>query len=450
MSVHLGSSHSTLLKIFLIGAIVLILQLPLSMLGNLMLERVELREAAYTKVASGWGGELTVGGPMLVIPTEYRALENGVARSYRESVYVLPKLLDVAAIAQQEAQPRYVGIYSVPVFIADFKLTASFDLDAQLPVIADRYPDRTILWQQASLRVPVNELRSLRQLSGVRFDDAAINFTPIRATAGLGGLETPLQLQDGKLRGVHRFEMHLKMAGSRALSVLPLGSTTTVSMQSDWPHPSFQGEFLPAQREITDQGFRASWQVLELNRSFGQVFTESQLEGNALASSALGVGMHQSIDVYQRGERAIKYAALFIALTFLTFFAWEHLSRSRLHPLQYLLVGLALSIFYLLLIALSEHIAFVLAYWSAALALVALIGAYLAGALRAHRRGAVAGGAMALVYGILYALVISEDYALLMGAIVLFAILGAVMLATRHVDWYTSQVEGETTGNETA
>jgi inner membrane protein len=134
---------------------------------------------------------------------------------------------------------------------------------------------------------------------------------------------------------------------------------------------------------------------------------------------------------------------LFIALTFLTFFAWEHLTRSRLHPLQYLLVGLALSIFYLLLIALSEHIAFVLAYWAAAAALVGLIGAYLAGALRARRRGAAAGAIMALVYGVLYMLVISEDYALLMGASVLFVILGAVMLATRHVDWYRPAAAGD-------
>ncbi|NJO13287.1 MAG: cell envelope integrity protein CreD, partial [Gammaproteobacteria bacterium] len=152
-----------------------------------------------------------------------------------------------------------------------------------------------------------------------------------------------------------------KLAGSREVMVIPVGSTTQVRMQSDWPHPSFQGAFLPAQRAITANGFDARWQVLALNRSYGQVFSESQLEPETLLTSALGTSLHQAIDVYQRGERATKYAALFIALTFLTFFAWEHLSRSRLHPLQYLLVGLALSIFYLLLIALSEHIAFVLA-----------------------------------------------------------------------------------------
>lgn len=435
MQVNLGSSMSTTLKIFLIGVIVLILQIPLTMLGGLMRERVQLREEAYDKVARGWGGALRIGGPMLVIPTQYQVIENSVTKTYREPVYVLPRQLDVSVAAMQESEPRYVGIYRVPVFIADFKVSASFDLGAQLPLVAARYPDRTLLWQQATLRVPVNSLQSLRQLTQASFSEVPLSFSPVTGQGILTGLEAPLSL-DSTAHGQRSFELQMKMAGSRELSVLPLGSTTQVRMQSDWPHPSFQGAFLPAQRTIDDGGFDARWQVLELNRSYGEVFAESDSGADSVLQSALGVGLHQTVDVYLRGERAIKYAILFIALTFLTFFAWEQLSQLRLHPLQYLLVGLALSIFYLLLIALSEHVSFLLAYWSAASALVALIGIYLAGALRARRRGILAGGAMALVYGILYALVLSEDYALLMGAIVLFIILGAVMVATRHVNWY--------------
>lgn len=152
--------------------------------------------------------------------------------------------------------------------------------------------------------------------------------------------------------------------------------------------------------------------------------------------SAFGLGIYQTIDIYQRGERAIKYAILFIALTFLTFFAWEQLTATRLHPLQYLLVGLALSMFYLLLIALSEHVAFVIAYAIAAVSLVVLIGVYMAGALDSKVRGTAVAGAMALIYGVLYVLVLSEDYALLLGAVALFVALGAVMLVTRKLNWY--------------
>jgi len=162
-----------------------------------------------------------------------------------------------------------------------------------------------------------------------------------------------------------------------------------------------------------------------------------------LSESSFGVGLFQSVDVYQRAERAVKYAVLFIALTFLTLFAWEQVTRNRLHPLQYLLVGLALSMFYLLLIALSEHIAFVIAYVVAAASLVMLIGTYIAGALRSSRRGLVAGGAMSLIYGLLYMLVLSEDYSLLLGAIILFVALAAVMLATRRFDWYQTRTEEE-------
>ena len=161
------------------------------------------------------------------------------------------------------------------------------------------------------------------------------------------------------------------IAGSRDLSLLPLGSTTTLQLHSNWPHPSFYGAFLPAERTITAEGFDARWQVLELNRSYRQAFSEEEVNESVLDESAFGVGLYQTVDVYQRGERAVKYALLFIALTFLTFFAWEQVTRNPLHPLQYLLIGLALSIFYLLLIALSEHISFAVAYVAAAVALVA-------------------------------------------------------------------------------
>jgi inner membrane protein len=176
--------------------------------------------------------------------------------------------------------------------------------------------------------------------------------------------------------------------------------------------------------------------VLELNRPYGQAWMDGEVTDAMLKDSAIGIGLYQAVDAYQRAERAIKYGLLFIALTFLTFFAWEQLSGLRLHPLQYLLVGLALSMFYVLLIALSEHVRFLVAYAIAAVALVTLMGVYIAGALRSARRGVAVGTAMSVVYGLLYTLILSEDYALLLGAITLFAALAAVMVATRKIDWY--------------
>jgi len=278
-------------------------------------------------------------------------------------------------------------------------------------------------------------VRSLREVTQASFGGRALELGPA-GPAVYRGIETPIDLDPPAEGASSAFEFRTVIAGSRDLSILPLGSKTTLQLHSNWPHPSFHGAFLPAEHTITAAGFDARWQVLELNRSYRQLWSEFELSEGALQESSFGVGLYQAVDVYQRVERAVKYALLFIALTFLTFFAWEQVTRNPMHPLQYLLIGLALSLFYLLLIALSEHISFIAAYVTAAVALALLIGVYIAGALRSSMRGTVAGVAMSGVYALLYALVLSEDYALLLGAIVLFVALAAVMLVTRRVDWY--------------
>jgi len=319
------------------------------------------------------------------------------------------------------------------VYLADLQFKGEFEFAALQPLL-DR-PGVTYLWHESRLRLPVSEVRSLREVSVASFAGQTVKLGP--AQPGVyRGIEARVDLTELAKTASAAFEFHTVTAGSRDLSLLPLGSTTTLAMHSNWPHPSFHGAFLPAERTITADGFDARWQVLELNRSYRQAFSEEEVDESALQQSAFGVAVYQAVDVYQRSERAVKYALLFIALTFLTFFAWEQITRNPLHPLQYLMIGLALSIFYLLLIALAEHISFAAAYLSAAVALVALIGVYVAGALRSSLRGAVAGVAMSGVYALLYALVLSEDYALLLGAIVLFVALAAVMLVTRRVDWY--------------
>ncbi|MBM0105526.1 cell envelope integrity protein CreD [Steroidobacter sp. S1-65] len=425
-------------KAALIGVIVLVLLIPLTMLRGVVTERAGLREQAYQRVAEGWGGELTAGGPMLVVPTERRVIVDDKERLMRRDVYLLPATLSADVDVKLEPQPRHVGIYAVPVFLSTLRLQGEFDLST-LRAHAEQ-SDVTYLWSQSRLRLPISSVRSLREIRHANFAGQPMKLGP--ATPGLhGGIEALVDLTQLHQRASAAFDLATIIAGSRAVSILPLGSVTTVSLNSDWPHPSFQGAFLPVERNISDRGFQARWQVLELNRSYGQVWHEDEVKEATLMQSAFGVSLFQPVDIYQRGERAVKYAVLFIALTFLTFFAWEQVTRNRLHPLQYLLVGLALSMFYLLLIALSEHIAFALAYVVAAAALVLLIGSYLAGALRSTQRGVIAGGAMTLVYGLLYMLMLSEDYSLLLGSIILFVALAGVMLTTRRVDWYRLRSE---------
>ena len=341
--------------------------------------------------------------------------------------------VDVGVRRRSPREPRRVGIYEVPVYLSTVRLQGDFDfnaLKAQLDTTEETY-----LWSQSRLRLPISSVRSLREVQHADFAASHVKLGP-GGTGLYGGVEARVDLAQLQATPTAKFDFRAVIAGSRSVSMLPLGNVTTAQLQADWPHPSFQGAFLPVAPTIDAKGFQARWQVLELNRPFSQVWRHGEVDEFKLTQASFGVGLFQSVDVYQRAERAVKYAVLFIALTFLTLFAWEQVTRNRLHPLQYLLVGLALSMFYLLLIALSEHIAFIMAYVVASAALVLLIGLYIAGALHSSRRGLVAGGAMAVIYGLLYMLVLSEDYSLLLGAIILFAALAAVMLTTRRIDWY--------------
>jgi len=432
MGIRISEPRSVTGKALLIGAVVLVLMLPLSLLRGLVSERAERREQAYQRVAEGWGGSTTLGGPMLVIPTEQSVTDKDGTRFIRSAIYLLPSRLD-ANVTLRLDEPRYVGIYAVPVFVSEADLTGTFDFAGLKPLL-DK-PGVTYLWSQARLRLPMSEVRSLREVTRASFAGQERTLGP--AAPGLyHGVDTPIDLAQVNREQPVAFDFRVAVAGSRDFSMLPLGSTSRMKVRSPWPDPSFQGAFLPVERNVSAQGFDARWQVLELNRAYRQAWIEGEVDEPTLLASSLGVGLYQAVDVYQRGERAIKYALLFIALTFLTFFAWEHTSGIQLHPLQYLLVGLALSTFYLLLIAISEHLAFAVAYVIAAVALVLLTGIYIAGALRSSVRGIVVGAAMSGVYALLYVLVLSEDYALLLGAITLFVALAAVMLTTRKVNWY--------------
>jgi inner membrane protein len=433
MAVRLWNFASPAAKAFTIGFIVLLLLFPLAQLRSLVSERTSLRDEAYAKVASGWGGSSIVGGPMLVIPTERRVLEGQVIKIVRSEHYFLPDRLAFDVQLVNQPDPLRVGIYSVPVYLAHIHINGEFVAHGPRTV-----NDETLLFGEARLRLPLAEVRTLHELKAT-FAEQSLVFAP--ATGGLyHGLDAQIHTDQN---AAGQFSIDLTVAGSRDFSLLPLGATTEAHVAASWRDPSFQGAFLPADRKISSQGFDARWQVLELNRDFGSSWEAGEVNDARLVSSTFGVTLFQSVDIYQRAERAMKYALVFIALTFLSFFAWEQISRIRLHPMQYLLVGLALSVFYLLLIALSEHVDFGWAYLTAAVALVSLIGVYVGSIMRSAKRGGATGALMATVYGVLYMLVLSEDYALLMGAIAVFVALAAVMLLTRKVEWGREPVAEE-------
>ena len=421
-------------KFITIGAIVLGLLIPLGHVGSLVDERSGLRRTAEGRVADGWGGQQTIGGPVLVLPIDTRERDpNDRQREtlHRDWRYLLPAMLDVSAALTP--QQRHSGIYKVNAYTAEITMTARFN-EGMLRKLSAVLPGATIAWSDAEIIVPISDLRGIREISTVSWNGKQLIVSP-SLDGRVRGVSSVIELGPQAI-GDAVFEFRASIAGTKNFAVLPFGRTTTVRMRSVWPHPSFSGAFLPAHYNLDAKGFDANWQILEVNRNYPQTWDDAAVSSEALAASAFGVSLYDPVDIYQRNYRAIRYAVLFIAITFMCLFLWEQVARRRLHAMQYLLIGLALATFYLLLIALSEHLGFALAYALAALGQIGVLGVYLVGAMRARLAGSLAAFGLAAIYGALYLLILSEQYALLLGALLLFVMLAAILLVTRRVDWH--------------
>lgn len=424
--------QSVTVKVFTIGFLALCMLIPLSQVFDLARERADLREQARARIADGWGGTQLVGGPVLAVPRpagSARTVPNAAGWvAAEETEVILPEMLDIGGTLVVEL--RHYGIYAAPVYTATLQIAAKFGPDElALLTRADISNERA----HAELRLPLADLRGLREVV------ATVNgkSRQLAPTTNVGGIDAvAIPLGSDELAAPLDVRIELGLAGTERLQFLPLARTTTVRLDAPWGDPSFVGAFLPAERTIAEAHFGARWQVLDLNRGFGQHWFAPELDASKLQAAAFGVALYQPVDIYQQNERAMKYGVLFIALTFIAFFLFEALKQLRVHPLQYLLIGLALCTFYVVLLALSEQFGFSLAYALAATAVVTLVGGYAAAVLATRHAGFLLGGALALIYALLYGLVVSEQYSLLIGAASLLATLALLMFLTRRVDWY--------------
>lgn len=424
-------------KALVVGALMLLLLVPIAQLDSLVDERASMRETAAQRVAESWGGPQVTAGVLLAIPVDdTRVVYGQRTETQRHVLYVLPDILKVNA----QAKPGYrsVGLYRTPVYEARVQVSGEFAARDFAQLLAAK-EGRTVHFDEARLLVLNSEARSLRAV-----DDFTVAGAPAQVAADsfarFAGISTSVPRGEFTETARIPFSVSLTLAGSHQLSFLPLARKADIDIRSTWPHPKFEGAPAPLEPEIGDDGFSAHWSVLEINRNFGQSWFDDQLRADlpayaALAQSSVGVTFYEPVDIYQRSYRAVHYAILFIVITFLTFFLWEHVSGLAIHAMQYLMVGLALAMFYMLLLALSEHMAFELAYAIAAGALVGLITTYLSGALRSRTLAMGAGAGLATLYTMLYWILRSEDYSLLMGSLLLFGILALLMLATRRIDW---------------
>lgn len=421
-------------KVLGVGVLALLMTIPLMQVRGLVRERQQLRTDAISQVAQGWGGKQVLGGPVLVVPTLRQVAAEGQAtprwQAGSESMLADALKLDVA----MAVTTRSYGIYTAPVFVATVKLGAQF----RAQDIAQYRHASDAPWQggKAELRLPIGDLRGLQEISDLRVNGQPARFeSSADRLSGWPNVVVPIDLDVLGDQPID-VQISLKLAGTEALQMLPLARSTDVTMRAPWSAPSFVGAALPLEHAIDASGFGAHWHLLDLNRSYGQHWTDGDAMKAALQASTFGVQLYQPVDVYQRNVRAGKYGLLFIAMTFVAFFLFEVLKRLRVHPVQYLLVGAALATFYVVLLALSEQIGFGLAYALAAAAVVVLVGGYAMAVLHARRAGLLLGGVLGLIYAMLYGLIAAEQYALLIGALVLLAMVALMMYLTRRIDWY--------------
>ena len=421
-------------KVLGIGALALLMLLPLWKVQSLVEERQGMRQSAIDQIAHGWGGEQVLGGLVLAVPTRQAvAGPSGEIREQADTALVLPDTASVA-VAMTVEKRRY-GIYEAPVFASTVQLHGRF-----LPGdIAQWREHDSAAWQgdKAELRLVLADLRGLQEVTEVKVNGKPQQFASSAATFGSWPTVTlPLDL-DAVAGQPLDFVLSFRLAGTQSLRLLPLARTMDATMRSPWPDPSFIGAALPVDRTVDAHGFSARWHMLDLNRRYGQSWHASDARiDTAVSESAFGVALFQPVDIYQRNVRAGKYGLLFVAMTFVAFFLFEVLRRLRVHPVQYLLIGAALTSFYVLLLALSEQIGFGPAYAVAAASVVLIMGGYAMAVLGARRAGLLLGAALGLVYAVLYVVLAAEDYALLIGAIVLVLTIALLMYLTRRIDWY--------------
>lgn len=424
------------LRIALLLLMVMLLQLPIAAIEGTIFERQMTRESAIQEVTSTWGGHQEIAGPVLSIPyLEHWIDEKKVERTATRHAYFLPSKLQVKGDVKTEI--RYRGIFEVPLY------QTALEVEGVMPQPNfDEWPiaSRDILWDSATLVVGISDPKAIREQVILDWNDRKLPFGPGQDSAASllsGGIHLRVPgLGRGKAGDAHRFRFSMVLGGSSGLRFLPFGTDTDVELTSGWPDPSFAGSYLPSQRTVTPNGFEAKWHVLHLARNYPEKWLGDQVAASTLSGSSFGVSFISPVTAYSATSRAVKYQILFVGLTFLVFFLVEVFRRMKIHPVQYLLVGSALCVFYLLLLALSEHLGFEIAYGLGSLAVVGTVSGYCYSILKNVKLASIIVGQLTGLYAFLYVLLQIQDYALLVGSLGILAVLATVMFVTRKIDWY--------------
>lgn len=421
-----------------IGLLALLMLIPLAFVEDIVTERGARHAEVLADIGGTWGRSQTLAGPVLAVPfTEASVVEETVvgedgASGTRERTvrrqrvaHFLPTMLDIDVRLDDEERRR--GLFRARVYTAEIALEARFDPIDVAP-LSDTL--ERVHWERAWIDVGLSDTRAIGEVSTFDWDGEAIPLAPgSRLQALPSGFHATLtELAPERS---HTLVARLLVRGSGDFRFAPFGEETTASVRSDWPHPSFRGDALPSERDVSDAGFAATWRLPHLARNYPQAWTGAP--GQDLFELTAGASLFETVSLYSQVTRAVKYGLLFVGLTYLALLAFESALGRPLHALQYALVGVALCVFFLVLLALAEHVGFTLAYASAAALSVAMIALYTAAVLRSAARGFAVLALLAGLYAILFSLLRLEDYALLLGTALLVAIVAVLMAATRNL-----------------
>ncbi|MEO7316429.1 MAG: cell envelope integrity protein CreD [Ginsengibacter sp.] len=422
-------SNKILWKSIITGVLILVLLIPAAFISNLVSERKARQADVVTEVSQKWAQSQLLTGPYIYLPYKTVYLDKDKKENVElHDLVILPETLEVDGKVSHEVRKR--SIYKVLLYRADLMNKGQFEF--KIPKGIDK---SSIQWQDAKICYGLSDFKGIEEKMVVQFNGTNFELSPGLPTSILGqkGLSASIPFSAENEGISNSFKMNVKIKGSEQLHFQPYAGNSRFSIKSDWKNPSFDGSDLPSQRVVNDSGFIATWNFNKANLPFGTVLDDFKLEPG---SFSFGVTLVQPADGYAKTDRSIKYAILFIGLTFSLFFIIELLQKKPIHPVQYVLIGLALIIFYTLLLSMSEFIAFDLSYLIAALATIMLISFYAYGHFKSVKTASVFGSVLVLLYGFTFVLIRLEDTALLLGSVGLFIILALAMYASRKVNWY--------------
>ena len=431
--------RSITLKIISIGILILLLLIPAAMIQNLISERQSRRDSVVKEISQKWGDSQTITGPFITLPFKTFFKDNdGKTQFNLNYLHILPETLDITGEIKPEV--RYRSLFEAVLYNIKLKFRGTFKLPPTSQLNID---SNNILWDKTYLSIGVTDMRGIQDKIIISFNKSAYDANPGLKTTDLAAAGVSTLIKPLLPNEANSFSFDLNLNGSEQVRLIPVGESNAVKINSSWPSPSFNGAFLPANREVKKNGFSASWKILHLNRNYPQFWEGAQYK---VTQSSFGVKLILTADIYQKSMRLAKYSIMFLVFTFAAFFFAEIINKQRIHPIQYILIGMAILIFYTLVLSLSEYMHFNYAYILSAVSVTLIISGYAKAIISNSRFALTILGILTILYCYLFIVLQLEDYALILGSIGLLIILTVVMYITRKINWY--EIETAQKGNE--